>query len=415
LAEEIDVKTRPSSKVHGGRETRQRLGSEDPVGVGPLPPLGVLLARPLLLVGALVGGALIGLALTTSGAYKADAVLEFTAPGIDSGLVRQIGQTLARTAVASDVVQSAETASGASDRTLGNRVTAKWVTDTQLITVSVTASGPEAAVRDANAIAEAVVSHQANDTRTHLKQALDEFNAALKDQTLTNPDAEAARRAQLGNSFALRQDAITAQSGQVAVLDAATVAGPAGLTRPMGLILGAALGLLAAALVSALLGVRGLRVRSTWTLRYLLSAWRIASPGQAAEIAGRIIESRKNAVAVIATEEAEEATIDFASEIQEWLEAHGRSVRAVNLVGAHDSAASLRLLRHDVRDDVERTLGTDLVVYTVDADSKAATLLHGQSNLRALVVARRRRTRLESALRALRSFAPARPVLILAR
>jgi capsular polysaccharide biosynthesis protein len=358
---------------------------------------------------------MIGLVLTASGAFKAEAVLAFTAPGSDSVLVRQMGQTLARTAMASDVVQSAEISSGDTTSPLRDRMTAKWLTDTELVVVSVTAATPDAAMRDANAIAEAVVTLKNNDVQTQLAKALNEFNAALKDQALENSQAEASRRTQLGASLALRQDAITAQSGKVTVLDAASVAGPAGLTRTMGLVIGAALGLLVAALISALLGVRGLRVRSAWTLRYLLTDWRIASPGQAAEIAGRIIESRKNAVAFIATEGTDEATRGFASEIRDCLEAHGRTVRTVDLIGVQNNSASLRLLRHDVRDDVDGELGSDLVLYTVNADSKAASLLQGQSNLRALVVARRRRTRVEPALRALKSFSPARPVLVLVR
>ncbi len=377
--------------------------------------MGVLLARPLLLFGAVIVGALIGLVLTANGAYKAEAVLEFAAPGSDSGLIRQMGQTLARTAVASDVEHLAETANDPGAATLGDRTTAKWLTDTQLVVVAVTAATPDAAVRDSNAIAQAVLTARANSTRRQQNDAINEFNAALKDQTLENPQAEAARRAQLGTSLAVRQDAIAAQSGNVTVLDAATVAGPAGLTRPMGLVIGAALGLLLAVLVSALLGVRGLRVRSAWTLRYLLSEWRTASPGQAAEIAGRIIESRKNAVAFIATEGTEDATRGFASEIGDFLEAHGRTVRTVDLIGHHNSSTLLKLLRHDVRDDVDGKLGSDLVLYTVSADSKAADLLQGQSNLRALVVAQRRRTRVEPVLRVMKSFSPARPVLILMR
>lgn len=405
---------RPSGEA-GSREGRRGASQQDSVDVGPLPTLGVFLARPLLLAGAVIVGALIGMALTATGAYKAEAVLEFSAPGSDSGLVRQMGQTLARTALASDVEQSAETASGTGNSKLGDRTTAKWVTDTQLVAVAVTAATPDAAVLDANAVAQAVLTARANNTRKQQSDALNEFNAALKDQALENPQAEAARRAQLGTSLAVRQDAITAQSGQVTVLDAASVAGPAGLTRPMGLMIGAALGFMLAVLISVLLGVRGLRVRSTWTLRYLLSEWRTASPGQAAEIAGRLIESRKNGVAFIATEGTDEATRSFASEIKDCLEAHGRTVRTVDLIGNHRSSTLLRLLRHDVRDDVDGEFGSDLVLYTVRADSKAAALLQGQSNLRAFVVAQRRRTRVEHALRAMKSFSPARPVLILMR
>ena len=412
--EAADVRRQPLLKA-GRRGAKPRVRREDPVDVGPLPTLGVLLMRPLLFVAALMGGALIGLLLTANGTYKADAVLEFSAPGSDSGLTKQIGQTLARKAVASDVVQSAEAASGTTGSKLGDRATVKWVTDSQLVVVSVTAATPDGAMREANALAQAVVTSSASDTRTQLNSALNEFNANLKDQSLDNPQAETARRSQLGASFATRQDAITSQSGKVAVLDAASVAGPAGLTRPMGIVVGATLGLMVAALTSALLGVRGLRVQSTWALRYLFSDWRTASPSQAAEIAGRIIESQKNAVAFIATDGTTQGTESFAADVKDCLEAHGRTVRTVDLMGMSRDPASLKLLRHDVRQEVDQGLSSDLVLYTVIADSKAAALLQGQSNLRALIIARRRRTRVEPVLRAMKAFSPARPLLILVR
>jgi len=73
------------------------------------------------------------------------------------------------------------------------------------------------------------------------------------------------------------------------------------------------------------------------------------------------------------------------------------------------------LLRRDARSDVAGRVGADMIVAVVDEGSEASALLEGQSDLCALIVVRRRHTPIASALRVMKSYSHAEPVLVLAR
>ena len=391
-------------------------GRRDTIGVGSLPPLGLLLARPVLLAMCALLGALSGYGLAGKGGYQAEAILEFTPHGADAVLVvKQTGQTLERSAVAEDVIQVAAASLGAGGNDLARHVTAQWTQDTQLVAVRATADSPDAAVADANAVAQATVQVAKASSADRLTAARDESNQVLNSQQLDSADAESARRAQLGSALAARQDAIGSESGDLTVADPATAATNAGLTRAMGLAIGLAAGLLIGGLASLLLGLRGLRASSERSLRYLVPETDLSSPSQAAQLAGQIVESGKNCLAVVVTEGAREQGVALAQDIAEFVRAHGKTVTEVSLGETDDRAAALVVLRHDVRDDIPAELGVDLIVIVVSAAGEAAAFLEGQSNLRALVVMRRRRTPISSALRVMKAFERAEPVLVLAR
>ena len=394
-------------------DTAQR--DVDSLSAGRLPPMGVLLARPILLLVCALVGALFGFALSGNGGYQAQAVLEFNAPGTDSVLVKQTGQTLARTAVSADVIQSAQKDRGEDGGDLADRASAEWASDTKLVTVTVTAATPDAAVADANAVAQTVVSLAESSIRARLAAVADESDRVLNSQQLSSAGAEAARQSQLGSSLASRQDAIAAQSGDLSIADPATVGTAAGLSKSMGAAVGLVAGLLLGGLVSLLLGLRGLRVYSERTLRAMLPGVELSSPSQAAQLAGEAIESGRNSVAVIFAKEAADQAIALAEDITAFLRAHGKSVTFVGPIDPADRRVALDVLRHDIRDDVRGHFDADMLVLVVPAESDAAALLQGQSNLRALVVIRRRSTLIASALRVMESFGRAEPVLVLAR
>ena len=141
--------------------------------------------------------------------------------------------------------------------------------------------------------------------RERLAAARDGSNQLLNTETLDSPDAEAARRAQLGNSLGARQDAVSSESSALVVADPATEASVSGLTKSMGAAIGLVAGLLLGGLVSMLLSVRGLRVSSARTLRYLVPETRLSSTAEAAQLSGQIIESGMNCVAIVSMDGTE--------------------------------------------------------------------------------------------------------------
>lgn len=387
----------------------------DTIEVRQLPPVGLLLARPLLLLICAIIGAGIGFVATGNGGYTAQAVLEFTPPGTDSLLVKQTGQTLARNAVANDVLQAAQVGElGASDN-LSGRVTAEWQTDTKLVAVTVTAENKDAAIADVNAIAQTMVQMSESSISSRLGQARDQSNEVLNSEQLDSTDAETARKTQLGSSLGSRQDAIASQSGELTVADAATEASVAGLSKPVGAVIGLVAGLLLGGLICLLLGARGLRARSARELRHLVPDAELSSPAQAAQLAGQIIESGRNSVAVVITKHADGQAAALAGDVADFLRAHGKTVAQVGPITKGDRTSALSLLRRDVRGDLEGRVGYDMLVAVVAEGSEASALLEGQSNLFALIVLRRRRTPISAALRVMKSYEHAEPVLVLAR
>lgn len=392
-----------------------RRDRRDTLGAGRVPPAGLLLARPLLLVIFLMLGAVAGGALSGGGGFKAKAVLHFTTPGTDSTLVKQTGQTLALTAISENVLSAVEKAAKAPNGSLSGNVSAEWQSDTELVTVTATSPSAAAAQMQANAVADAVVSMTNSDVNQQLTAARAQFNRILNSEKLDAAGAESARQNQLGQALAAREDEIASASGSITVRDRADGSSVAGLTRTLGAAIGAVAGLLLGGLVSLLLGLRGLRAFSERTLRNLVPDAAVSSPSRAAQLAGQLIESRKGFLAIVVMEGADEHGLAFSHDVADFLRVNGRLIREVSPAEVQDRQATFDLLQYDHRTDVRGSMHVDLVVAVIPAGSVACQMLEGQSNLRAVVMMRRGSTPVLSALRTMQAFERAEPILILAR
>lgn len=392
-----------------------RRARRDTPFVGHLPPASLLIARPLLLLVAALLGGCVGLLLTGGQNYQSVNTLQFTVESSDSLVTKQTGQTLARTAQSSGVVSAAATARGEDPSELAKRISAEWVTDSRLITITATAPTDQQAIDDANAVATALVQQTEADIAARLQAAAAQSNQILTGEQLSSPDAEEARKVQVGVALGSRQDTIASETGAVTVADPASEANAAGLSRGMGVVIGAVAGLILGGLASLLLGSRGLRVRDERAVKTLLPDVRISAPAQAAQLAGQIVESEKRLVVVVTTTHADEAGVAFAKDVSDFLRAHGLEVAEVGPFGRDDRSAAVRMLRRERRRDLPSQLGADIAVAVVAANSDASALLEGQSDVTALVVARRGRTSLDSAMRAMESYERAQPTLVLAR
>lgn len=379
-----------------------------------LPVVAAVAARPLWLVIGAAAGALLAAPFATVTGYTASASLQLTNVGPEDSRIRQVGETAQQLVSSRPVIQFAAAARNVPFRDLNGRVSARWLADTPLVTVSATASDAATAVADANAVAEAVVRVNARTGKDRLRQLRIQADEMLDGEALADKDADLARRSQLGSSVASRQDKIIADADGIAVLAPAVSATPSGLGWRTGGIAGMLGGFLLAALAAVLVGARGLRFRSEREIEALLPGAVVASSDQAAEVAGQLVESGQSCLAVVALPGAQAASGTFAAEVAEFVKGHGRSVTLIDTASLGSRGARRDLLRYDVRDDVPRTFGSDILLTVVSAEDDAFGMLVGQSNLRAVIVVRRRVTMVAALARALAALDRAKPVVILA-
>lgn len=395
--------------------SRRRRARRDDLGAGRLPPAATLLARPALLAMGAVFGLLLGAGLAGNQGFVAEAQVHFTNAGTDSLRVKQIGQTVAEQATSEPVLDLARKSRNATAADLGTRTTATWTADTELVEVKVRARTMDDAVADANAVADAMVTDSEATITEQLVNARKELNSLLKNQQLDAVDAESARRSQLGSALAGRQDSISSQAGDLVVADPATIAGPVGLTRPMGAAVGLVGGLLLAGLAALLLGARSLRAFSPRTLRAFVGADLVYGPSQAPQLAGEFAESDRAYLAIVSMDGADEEASTLADEIAYFIRAQGSTVRVVETSEFTTREQSARYTNRAARERVHSISGTDRLVVVVGWDSEGCAMLQGQSDLAAIIVMRRRLSPVLNALRMLRNLGPARPVIVLAR
>ena len=130
-----------------------------------------------------------------------------------------------------------------------------------------------------------------------------------------------------------------------------------------------------------------------------------------AELAGQFIESGKNVLAVVVPRDAEIQGETIAASVADFVRAHGWTAKVAGLDVTQHWPDALSVLRWDVRENVREEFGVDVMIVVVAAGTPACDLLQGQSNLGALVVAIRRRTRITTAISLLRGFRRADPTL----
>jgi hypothetical protein len=401
------------SQAHGSAWSRRRARRGGLIG-GALPPITTILARPLYLVFAAIVGLNIGWLATTTTGYTSEAVVQFSNASNDSLLVKQVGQTMERRATSKEVLDLAANELGLDEADLRNRVTAEWKADTQLVGIQVTAPSPEEAEEQANEVATAMVAQSEATISDRLKEARAGANELLKSGALSSVEAEAARRSQLGSALASTQASIAAEAGQLVVADSAVGGVPAGLTKPMGAAIGMVAAVLLAALITLLIGIRGLHVMTGRSLKVLLPGVPMYASGQVPQLAGQLVESGKVCVVVVALRDAHPQALDIARELRHFIQAHGRAVDLVDVSTMDDREEVAQLLGRDARQRAELAATRRLLLPVVDADTEAAALLEGQADVSCIVVAVPM-SRAAAVLRQTRAFDRADPAVVLVR
>jgi hypothetical protein len=379
-----------------------------------IPPIGAMLARPLLLTLWVLIGGIVGFAVWGGKGYQATATVEFTSGGNDVALVQLEGESLAQKITTEPVIQRAATSIGQPVDELGEHVTATWQPQSLMVGVTAVATNGEDAVARANAVAQAAVGVVSDAVDQRLQAASSSANSMLLDQALADPDAELARRSQLGTSLGERQSSLGAESQSVYVSKAAHDAKPAGLTRSLSTAIGLAAGLFAGCLIAVLLGARGLRASSMGAVRRLAPGVEVHTPSEAPQVAARMVEGDESYLAVVVTRRASNVADVFTANLERILRAHGKTVTIVHPAATVDDETA-PLLRVDAPDHVGDLVGTDVLVVVLDAGTESAAMLEGQSGFRMVILMRRFRTPVSDGLRAARAYGQATPTLVLGK
>lgn len=240
--------------------------SYDPWARSALNSLRRWLILPLVLAGL---GAIAGLYVAGQTRPSAEAVLRVVeTQAVDGSAMRIVQESTVVELDTAPIYEAAADASGITARDLRTRTQIGAVPNSQLISITVTAATTEEAVDQANAIVDAAI--KANDQRieSDLTTVTDSTRKLIKDGTLSDPAAEQARVARLGDMLGQNQSNFVVGSRTLTLLHGAESSSL--LPTPMLLV---AIGLLAGALlggaIALLVGARRGRIQSARELRRL--------------------------------------------------------------------------------------------------------------------------------------------------
>jgi hypothetical protein len=400
------------------------------------PITSLALSRWTWAVAGLLIGTLLGFLSATGGGWKASATLQING-GSDSNSVKTAGQTLQATAVSDRVLQKAVESlrnnvrwknNGGSlpakdedaKAMLAGSIKALWQTDTSLVTVTATDSNGTLAGLKANTVAAAVVAKIQADAQASIAAHTKDVLADIASQTLGVPTsaAESARLQQLGQDAGTQQSSALAAKQSVSAIDA-SVALPNGPDRNVSALLGAAGGAFLGALAAVAAGAGRRKPHSPRELMALAPDLVVRTTVQAGELAGRVMETGRRTVAVLAMPDTRFAATQLAMAIAHHLRTHGATVAVVDRVSEFNptSASEDRLwaLRRDVRRNIPANFSADLLVVVCGADEEALSLIAGQSDLLVAVVAKQRKTILADIRRTVDAVRVSEPVVVLAR
>jgi len=378
----------------------------------PLPPIAVLLARPVLLIVCALLGALVGFLASDGSGYKAIAAVEFTVDGNDVALVEVEGKTLADRMTTAPIIKRAAAAIQESPEVVRASTTPEWQPGSTLVEVTAVAPTPTEAWTMANALVEATVADYRDDVGRRLDDATADANSLIAERALANPDAESARRAQVGTSLGDRQNALTERSESITIARKATEAISAGLTPGMGAAIGLAAGLFLGCLIALFLGSRGLRTWSLSSLRRLAPDVDMFTAAQLPRLAGELAENGESAIAVVVPRDSGVVGQNLVGDLERLLSLHGRNATTIHLPVSADQASEA-LLRSGGSGRTRERSGADTLLVVVEDRSEAASVLQGRSGFRTIVMMRGFKSSVSDALAATKAYGPSRPALVL--
>jgi hypothetical protein len=267
-----------------------------------------------------------------------------------------------------------------------------------------------------------VAERQSADQVNQISRAGDDL---LSSGELADRKAEATRKTELGSAIATQQSDAVANSTSVQLVGPARTAKASGIPRPVGAALGGfALAALAAAF-AVFVPFRRRRVRGVEELESLMPGVRVRPAGSAAgEVAGLLSESGRRDLAVVTMDDPR-AAHEFANEVMELLAVHGvpstissveeqRTPRPLTTAAVVDGVrAPIGPVGPAGRREPRREPDVPVRVMVTDPDERSLSLLDGQSQVLAVVVAAARRHRVQELQQVTSRLQYADPTVIL--
>lgn len=285
--------------------------------------LGLVLVALTTALGAVAG---LQSDLTTGVYFRVDPASE------DSTRVTQGTQTAVKLIDSTDVYGAAAGPAGTTATALAQATTVAVVPSSELVSVSVRCAVAATCYRELDAI---VAATQKSLSTT----AADQFSAiaaggvsALRSGALPDLDAERARRQELGQQTAQRQNGALAAGSSITLVGEPTPMTRAGLTPAVGATFGVLVGLVALAAAVLVLGGRAGRVRSArdWLLRR--GSAQCVDRAGVAQLAHRLHADRIPLVLVLpAGDGSTDDTADVATSLQGELESEGAVTALVRI------------------------------------------------------------------------------------
>ena len=317
---------------------------------------------PILLaaLGAISGG-LVGMAARPS----AEALVSVNSTAVDGAGLERATESAALAMSTIGLFTEAGRQAAVDPGDLRGRTKIGVKPNTQAISITVTATSSEQAVREATAVARAAVRQGSAGVPDQLKRVTEEMRRLVREHTVPNAAAEQARLTRLGDELAARQSAVLAGGQQLTLLQGAE---PARLVPPTQVLaaMGGLVGMLLGLGVAQLLGVRRGTVQSG---RELSQLYPEASVIQTADLRGMLaLEPRVKTLLLAGVRRNVEDMVRVTERVRQSLILDGKEVLVRDSSPSPDEPANGRInlvptmlnetvLRRAARDD-----GTLLIV-----------------------------------------------------
>jgi hypothetical protein len=388
-------------------------------------------------VAGLLIGAILGFLSATGGGWKSTSLLQIDQATLDPNAIKAYGQTLQVMATSDAVLTEAVRSLRASTEfkaaggklpanandakaEISGSVTALWQQDTTLVDITSRDDNGLLAIYKATAVANAVKTKLSSEAELAIQDTISEARTLASQTAGSSGSAlEDARLRQIGDAAGTKQATAGFTSKSQTAVIPATVAVADGPDPTVSALLGAAGGAFLGALAAVAAGAGRRKPHSPRELMSLAPDLTVRTTVQAGELAGRILETDRRSVVVLAMPDTRFAATQLAMAIAHHLRTHGATVAVVDRVSefSPSTASEDRLwaLRRDVRRNVPANFSADMLVVVCGADEEALSLIAGQSDLLVAVVAKQRKTILADIRRTVDAVRVSEPVVVLAR
>lgn len=401
---------------------------------GPPQHLARLWPRRRLVAAAMVLGALVGFALTSGPVvYESAAIVQLSESTQDSNRVKQVAQTVERTATSQPVIEGAAEERAEDPTDLARRVTALWETDTDVVTITVRGTDRGEVADDADAVVRSLQEFYDRQTRAEIEELSTQGDELLSTGRLNERSAEAARRSGVGSALAARQGDAAAGWTTVTPLGSASAAVPTGLSRAIAIALGGFVGGVVAAVGAILLPFRRRRISRAEEVPVMLPGTHGVAPGDggASELAGLFLDSECSDLAIIGLGDVDADALYFASDVTILLRAHGKRATIMDATdssaakslepaqapaakdGRGSDLASYQFLGRTGRREARERHHAETLLVVTSARTETVSLLAGQAELMAVVAVRAGDRRADEVRELLDQLRPTHPIVVL--